>query len=277
VRTAFASIVVDPPYCTGPRRSRELQQGQGQQQGEEDLGDSSAATTTGNGIGGSDGCLPACGDTEFCGTDDVCYDANCDNFYEKGNRAFTGYVEGSEPLACEVVSADDAKKPVSASFGCVGFYCAFDSEMVPFALFATRVCAANPQPLQSFVCYDVSPSDTDFQAFVGSTAGTDGYSCPDSDGFTTSPVYIYYQNMILQQASGGSTVINGPNSTDTFNETLASATFSSRLIIGDPTAAPTSAPTPPPTPPSASSSSLREREIAWTATFFALVGLVIIQ
>jgi hypothetical protein len=209
---------------------------------------------------GSDSCNPECEKgVEFCGKDGLCYPQSCSNFYQWGNANFTGIigvnVTDIPPLDCEAVTQSIYNIPVSTSYGCVGINCLTtrveQQNSLLFkqqnSLLFNKVCMAQLNDTWKFVCYELA-EDTSFDAYTNFTASSEGIDCPyypyDPVENVTEPSHIYQTSISRWTANSQYYVIVGPEGLDsTFNESLAFATFSSRLQRIESTNVPTAAPT----------------------------------
>ena len=234
------SFDVDPPFCGFSRRLLD-----------ENVTDTGVVFW--GLIDGSDSCNPECEkDIEFCGKDGRCYPQSCENFYQFGNSNFTGIIgmmnaTDIPPLDCEAVSQPISNIPVSTTYGCVGGMCVMSlaDEQHNLLLF-NKVCTAQLDNKRQFVCYELA-EDTSFDAYANFTASSKGIECPYEN--RTEPNYIYRTSISRLTAeyygTEGWTVNFGPDdvANSTFDESLAFATFSSRLQVtstNETTTAPTS-------------------------------------
>ena len=106
--------------------------------------------------------IESCSRDSFCGIDGVCRPKSCENYYEFGNRTFTGYNEiDPVPLDCSSIPETILNDGVtSLTFRC--------SSMMtqPFISHGyNRKCTAITPKVSSFECYSIDPS-TDFSRFL---------------------------------------------------------------------------------------------------------------
>ena len=127
--------------------------------------------------------IESCSRDSFCGIDGVCRPKSCENYYEFGNRTFTGYNEiDPVPLDCSSIPETILNDGVtSLTFRC--------SSMMtqPFISHGyNRKCTAITPTVSSFECYSIDPS-TDFSRFLRRTE-TESIDCSPSN---ETPFFAY--------------------------------------------------------------------------------------
>jgi hypothetical protein len=120
-------------------------------------------------------CKNGCKDTEFCGQDGTCHAFNCVNLYDYGPKTATGhdYDDRKAPkLACtnEPPPVEDTSTCLSPWPLLIHYHCTLSRDSDYFSKpvcpvdyldgrYATlnRYCSAQPNPSQTFSCYDLDP------------------------------------------------------------------------------------------------------------------------
>ena len=136
-------------------------------------------------------CETSCSSDSFCGVDGVCRPLSCENFYEFGNRTFTGYDDNNPiPLECSPIPETNFRDFVpSLTYRCTNISLPDDDSPPSYvAQGYNRKCSA-VNPTSSFECYSIDPS-TDFSNFLRQT---ESFDCSPSNEL---PFFSY--NAILE-------------------------------------------------------------------------------
>jgi len=119
----------------------------------------------------------------FCGIDGVCHRLTCENFYEFGNRTFTGYNEiDPVPLECrpiDLTSYEDFYTYTSPNYQCGNISALSPDPTSYVSLGYNRQCTAPNlgDAMTQFDCFSIDPS-TDFTSFL---QRTESFDCSPSN------------------------------------------------------------------------------------------------
>jgi hypothetical protein len=197
---------------------------------------------------------------EFCGTDDICHDFSCENWYLYGNERFTRHNNIAAPtLECQEIAPDGN----NLYQGTAGIFYGCNST-TPIRQNFNRECIANINEKTNFVCREFGP-ETDFQSFID-----------DADNSTTtcesgSPIYTYLSWLGFNTYLGVSSS-SSPTFSSQFGKSLAMKTIYSYL---NSTEKPSDNTIPAPEDPNASSEiKLGVNVYVWTGAVFVFALIV---
>ena len=150
-----------------------------------------------------------CAIGSFCGVDGVCRPYSCENWYEFGNRVFTGY-DDKDPTRLECLPIEET----IFHWDTMGLeYRCFDSDPSPIRHGYNRKCTAVMSESE-FNCYSIDPS-TDFGPFLNRTES----ACSSSNGI---PFFMYSAFLQWQHPYAGHAEIEpAHNETYEFNPEFA--------------------------------------------------------
>ncbi|CAB9504039.1 expressed unknown protein [Seminavis robusta] len=132
----------------------------------------------------------------FCGTDGSCYEYTCENWYQFGPAAFTGYDTATVvELQCDDYADGAAENQNSVVFGCRPYQPGSKApEAKTWTHFFNQKCSAKTPSGSDFSCYQNKPN-TDYRDFQGELARLNLNSC-DRDLFDNEqPLYWYIVQM----------------------------------------------------------------------------------
>ena len=227
-------------------------------------------------VNATHGCLNddiECQSGSFCGSDNLCHEYSCTNFFTFGPEQYKGYAEGAIPpeLVCNPFVSSDEDDYI---YNGVGYGCMIYPNSKPDSNFAVTMpfnekCSVEIDMNTRFDCYKYA-ADTNFDVFLLSVNNSDVCSeeirkdYADSTYDLGPPAYLYSDIFEYQYSTETSGNLEGPNATQVFDENLAlSNTMYSILSITDiDTKSPTDSPStesPTDSPHSSGSSSNYDR------------------
>ena len=176
----------------------------------------------------------------FCGLDGSCKDYSCDNWYQYGPVAFTGY-DPTNPVELECEDYDTGEEDLANSmvFGCRPY---MPDQRAPkgnsWAFFFNQKCTSKPRGGTEFECYQNKPN-TDYNDFLAEIARINLDSCDREtyEGIIEQPIFWY--NLVLRQVRKGNTTNykNGREdtvNTPSFDPSEADQTMFAVVITDDP-------------------------------------------